>query len=395
MSKRNLTLLTDLYELTMMQGYYEKGQNEKVIFDVFFRQNPCNNGYSVCAGLDQVIDYIKKMENVISGIDNVEDTNDIFELIIEIANIFQNEIPEIKNSILLRNGTEIRDANTVIGLLKLYLANNDIEYKEESEENRKIKRFWTAFMLWFETELVNLELLKEKYVRWDNWNGGTWYLDIDFDYEYKMYRGTNYPESLKRNDGNISDIKNFIEIAYKYWIKNDGKSHYDFTIEVNERLKIFKLPYRLQNGILRKQGYKTTYGIDKILNYRMFERKIRFSEDMINSRDLMEKKSALDFLIDSLQYLISTQEGNRAKQYSQLAATVDQNTNSKVYVVIKNELNELMKLSNEYFDIRHNDYLNASKQQREALNDSQFIEYLYNRAYALLYLLRLKQTIND
>ena len=37
MSKRNLTLLTDLYELTMMQGYYEKGQNEKVIFDVFFR----------------------------------------------------------------------------------------------------------------------------------------------------------------------------------------------------------------------------------------------------------------------------------------------------------------------------------------------------------------------
>ena len=69
-----------------------------------------------------VIDYIKKMENVISGIDNVEDTNDIFELIIEIANIFQNEIPEIKNSILLRNGKEIRDANTVIGLLKLYLA---------------------------------------------------------------------------------------------------------------------------------------------------------------------------------------------------------------------------------------------------------------------------------
>ena len=40
MSKRNLTLLTDLYELTMMQGYYEKGQNEKVIFDVFFSSEP-------------------------------------------------------------------------------------------------------------------------------------------------------------------------------------------------------------------------------------------------------------------------------------------------------------------------------------------------------------------
>ena len=69
MSKRNLTLLTDLNELTMMQGYYEKGQNENVIFDVFFRQNPCNNGYSVCAGLDQVIDYIKNLHFTYDDVD--------------------------------------------------------------------------------------------------------------------------------------------------------------------------------------------------------------------------------------------------------------------------------------------------------------------------------------
>ena len=69
MSKRNLTLLTDLYELTMMQGYYEKGQNENVIFDVCFRQNPCNNGYSVCAGLDQVIDYIKNLHFTYDDVD--------------------------------------------------------------------------------------------------------------------------------------------------------------------------------------------------------------------------------------------------------------------------------------------------------------------------------------
>ena len=71
MSKRNLTLLTDLYELTMMQGYYEKGQNENVIFDVFFRQNPCNNGYSVCAGLDQVIDYIKNLHFTYDDVDSL------------------------------------------------------------------------------------------------------------------------------------------------------------------------------------------------------------------------------------------------------------------------------------------------------------------------------------
>ena len=50
MNQRDLTLLTDFYELTMMQGYYEKGQNEIVIFDVFYRQNPCNGGYAICAG---------------------------------------------------------------------------------------------------------------------------------------------------------------------------------------------------------------------------------------------------------------------------------------------------------------------------------------------------------
>ncbi len=59
MQSRNLTLLTDLYELTMMQGYFEKQNNEVVIFDMFFRENPDNAGYSVMAGLEQVIEYIK------------------------------------------------------------------------------------------------------------------------------------------------------------------------------------------------------------------------------------------------------------------------------------------------------------------------------------------------
>ncbi len=69
MAGRNLTLLTDLYELTMMQGYFERGANETVVFDVFFRSNPNNNGYSIAAGLDQVIDYIKKLNFTYEDID--------------------------------------------------------------------------------------------------------------------------------------------------------------------------------------------------------------------------------------------------------------------------------------------------------------------------------------
>lgn len=61
MDNRNFTLLTDFYELTMMQGYFKNNTNETVVFDLFYRQNPDDGGYSVCAGLAQVIDYIKSL----------------------------------------------------------------------------------------------------------------------------------------------------------------------------------------------------------------------------------------------------------------------------------------------------------------------------------------------
>ena len=61
MSTLNLTLLTDLYEMTMMQGYFKTGNRDVAVFDAFYRNNPCDGGYAVCAGLDQMIDYIKNL----------------------------------------------------------------------------------------------------------------------------------------------------------------------------------------------------------------------------------------------------------------------------------------------------------------------------------------------
>lgn len=59
--KDNLTLMTDFYELTMMQGYFKSKSNERVIFDAFYRVNPSGNGYAIAAGLDQVIEYIEDL----------------------------------------------------------------------------------------------------------------------------------------------------------------------------------------------------------------------------------------------------------------------------------------------------------------------------------------------
>ena len=58
----NLTLMTDLYQLTMMQGYFEANMhNKKAVFDMFYRKNPSNNGYAIACGLEQVVDYIKNI----------------------------------------------------------------------------------------------------------------------------------------------------------------------------------------------------------------------------------------------------------------------------------------------------------------------------------------------
>ena len=75
---QNLTLLTDLYELTMMQGYFKNPVQETVIFDAFYRTNPSGNGFAIAAGLEQVIDYIKNLHFAKDDIDYLESTG-IFE----------------------------------------------------------------------------------------------------------------------------------------------------------------------------------------------------------------------------------------------------------------------------------------------------------------------------
>lgn len=55
---KNLALLTDFYELTMLQGYYFTLREEDAVFDMFFRRQPFGGGFTICAGLDPLIDAI-------------------------------------------------------------------------------------------------------------------------------------------------------------------------------------------------------------------------------------------------------------------------------------------------------------------------------------------------
>ena len=59
---QNLTLMTDLYQLTMMQGYYTYHKtSQRVVFDLFYRENPFHGAFAIAAGLEQAIDYIRHL----------------------------------------------------------------------------------------------------------------------------------------------------------------------------------------------------------------------------------------------------------------------------------------------------------------------------------------------
>ena len=75
MTEENLTLFTDLYQLTMMYGYYQAGKmDEEVAFDLFFRKNPFKNGYTIAAGLATLIDYLCNLSFTHDDIDYLKST---------------------------------------------------------------------------------------------------------------------------------------------------------------------------------------------------------------------------------------------------------------------------------------------------------------------------------
>ena len=61
--KKNLTMLTDFYEITMANGYFTNGYRDKIVyFDMFFREVPDKGGYAVMAGVQQVVEYLEDLK---------------------------------------------------------------------------------------------------------------------------------------------------------------------------------------------------------------------------------------------------------------------------------------------------------------------------------------------
>lgn len=100
----NLTLLTDFYQFTMMNGYLLEGKAEEtMIFDMYFRKNPNDGGYTIICGINEVIDYIENLKFTKDDIDYLRDLGTFDEKFLQYLQDFKfsGEIYAVKEGTIL------------------------------------------------------------------------------------------------------------------------------------------------------------------------------------------------------------------------------------------------------------------------------------------------------
>lgn len=286
-------------------------------------------------------------------------------------------------------------------LKKLKATLNEYTKTANSEQKEKdnLRKFWISFSSWYEEQKQNISSIFDEKVVYGHDEFGFWVNDGVNCQEDLHYR-VEYGEELQLHAIPYIPfhvIKNYIELIYAKFLKSGTDGRYPFTKQVNDTFTKFGLPYKLAGGKIKKQNYKTSFLPEQILNYEQFERKIAFSEQMILYDDFMDKHSALQYIADSFCYFYSLFKNDGTtvltdeKTNIKIAEMAHTNKNEKQYLLIKSEIENIKKIINNDYDIRHNEYYRAEdKSKREALTYIYLVEYLYNRIYALLYILRLK-----
>ncbi len=114
-----------------------------------------------------VQEYVDRLTSEIKEFNECDPKNyqqtesNMFDLITEIRNVFSKELPEINNAIFLRNGTGERDAKSAIGILRLFLINEDdsaILSEEEFSKEQKTEKLDDAFISYASDILADTSL---------------------------------------------------------------------------------------------------------------------------------------------------------------------------------------------------------------------------------------------
>lgn len=92
MDRENLTMLTDFYEFTMANGYFEHGFVDKIAyFDMFFRKVPDGGGYAIMVGVEQLIEYLKNLRFYEEDIEFLRNKNIFCEAFLDYLRDFKFE----------------------------------------------------------------------------------------------------------------------------------------------------------------------------------------------------------------------------------------------------------------------------------------------------------------
>lgn len=327
-------------------------------------------------------------------VENIEKALDNFEIgkiqfcLNKILEIYDDDYSNNANDIVYKQMQEVYEE---LSSLKEKLA-------KEKETKIKLNRFWVALNEWLNDEANDPATLYRKDFHCDYQDFGNWFVhaEVDLDKEYRKYYGKNF-EEINIENISFEKLKEFIELYFNNVIEIQ-QGRLSFTVQVNKLLKRFNLPYTMKNGKLGNPKYKTTEHIDERINYEQFERKIQYAEEMILHNDFIDKHCALCYITDAFDYFISlfkNEEEKDGKLFGIVARSVNTDINSHIYEIVKKEITFVKTMTNDYFDVRHNEETSNRKNhqevKREILNDSIFVEYLYNRINSLLYLLRIKK----
>ncbi len=119
-------LITDFYELNMMQGYFLNNHNPRVVFDVFYRTNPFQGGYTIFTGLEEAIDQIAEFSFSAEDIEYLRSLNSFDEKFLEYLSTyrftgdiyaFEEGTPAFPGEPLVRVETGLIDAQLIESFL--------------------------------------------------------------------------------------------------------------------------------------------------------------------------------------------------------------------------------------------------------------------------------------
>jgi nicotinate phosphoribosyltransferase len=85
----NAALLTDLYELTMLQSYFDEGMNDTAVFDLFIRRLPAERNYLVACGLEHVLHYLETLSFAADAIEYLRTLNRFSDSFLESLRSFR------------------------------------------------------------------------------------------------------------------------------------------------------------------------------------------------------------------------------------------------------------------------------------------------------------------